>query len=132
MSAFLVVLLAVVGFFIPDHHPDVCLEWGRLTGRLGLSQSERSQAHDIMWRESRCMPTATNPKDPNGGSIGLFQINMFWCKPSRWSPDGWLQSQGVLRSCDDLYDPEVNVAAFAAIYRYGVDKHGDGWGPWRP
>lgn len=132
MSAFLVALFALFGFLPIDHYPDMCVEWGRVTGRLALTREERDTVHRIMWRESRCMPSAFNPKDPNGGSIGLMQINMFWCKPSRWSTEGWLQSQGVLRSCDDLFDPQVNMDAFKAIYDYGVDRHGDGWGPWQP
>ena len=43
---------------------------------------------------------------------------------------GWLQEQGVLDSCDDLYNATLNIRAALAIYRYGVDKHGNGWGPW--
>ena len=43
----------------------------------------------IAQRESRCQPDAFNPKDPNGGSYGIMQINGFWCQPSRYWPNGY-------------------------------------------
>jgi hypothetical protein len=82
------------------------------------------QVDYIMWRESRCRQVAHNPKDPNGGSYGLFQINGYWCQPSRYSKNGWLQQQGILKTCSELYIPIVNAKAFMAIYDYA------GWQPW--
>lgn len=78
----------------------------------------------VMHRESRCRQLAFNPEDPNGGSYGLFQINGYWCKPSRYSRSGWLQEQGVLKTCNDLYNPLVNAKAFMLMYDYA------GWEPW--
>lgn len=90
----------------------------------------RYQVDYVMWRESRCRQVAFNPDDPNGGSYGLFQINAYWCKPSRYHKQGWLQAQGVLDTCSDLFNPRVNAAAFIAIYDYAEKTYGNGWLPW--
>ena len=79
----------------------------------------------IAQRESRCQPDAFNPKDPNGGSYGIMQINGFWCQPSRYWPNGYLQAHGLLTSCADLYDRETNLRAALAIYRYS-----NSWRAW--
>lgn len=78
----------------------------------------------LMWRESRCVPTAFNSKDPNGGSLGLLQINFFWCKPNRYTKQGFLQDKEVLSECSSLADPAANLKAALTIYR------NSGWGPW--
>ena len=79
----------------------------------------------IAQRESRCQPDAYNPKDPNGGSYGIMQINGFWCEPSRYWPNGYLQAHGLLTSCTDLYDRETNLRAALAIFNYS-----NGWRAW--
>ena len=79
----------------------------------------------IAQRESRCQPDAFNPKDPNGGSHGIMQINGFWCQPSRYWPNGYLQAYGLLTKCTDLYDRETNLRSALAIYRYS-----NGWRAW--
>ena len=79
----------------------------------------------IAMRESRCQTDAYNAKDPNGGSYGVMQINGFWCQPSRYWPNGYLQAYGLLTSCTDLYDRETNLRAALNIYRYS-----DGWRAW--
>jgi hypothetical protein len=84
----------------------------------------------IIWRESRCLESAFNDQDPNGGSHGLVQINGFWCRPSRYNPDGWLQQQGILSSCQDLYDPYINLLAAKAIYDYSLERNKCGFSPW--
>lgn len=73
----------------------------------------------IMFRESRCDTHAHNTEDPAGGSRGLTQINGFWCRTSHW-----LQDQGILDSCDDLFIPEVSLTASLAIWNRS------GWNPW--
>jgi soluble lytic murein transglycosylase-like protein len=75
-----------------------------------------------MFRESRCIPNAVNSKDPNGGSRGLMQINGFWTP--------WLTDAGIITSAENLLQANVNLRAALAIYNYGVDRHGYGWGPW--
>lgn len=84
----------------------------------------------IMWRESRCNPRAVNPKDPYGGSLGLFQINQFWCKPSKSTGDGILVEWNILDNCNELHKPQVSARAFVAIYKYVENHYGDGWIPW--
>ena len=79
----------------------------------------------IAQRESRCQPDAYNATDPNGGSYGIMQINGFWCQPSRYWPNGYLQAYGLLTKCTDLYDRETNLRAALAIYRYS-----NGWRAW--
>jgi hypothetical protein len=96
----------------------------------GWPASELAYGTEIAWRESRCYPWVANPRDPNGGSVGLFQINQFWCLPNRYTERGWLQDQGVLESCDDLYHATLNIRAALAIWQYSEEKHGNGWGPW--
>lgn len=88
------------------------------------------QVDYIMWRESRCNALVINRDDPMGGSIGLFQINQFWCKPNSQTKRGFLQDAGVLRECYELYNPIVNGRAMMAIYDYAHNRYGDGWGPW--
>lgn len=88
------------------------------------------QVDYIMWRESRCNPKAINPDDPYGGSLGLFQINQFWCKPSRSTGDGILVGWNVVDNCRQLFKPRKAAAAFAAIYEYVDSHYGDGWIPW--
>jgi hypothetical protein len=99
-----------------------------------LAASGRSagirQVDYVMWRESRCRQVAFNPYDPMGGSYGLFQINAFWCKPNRYTKRGWLQEQGILENCEELFDPMVNAEAFMAIYDYSHKHNGNGWLPW--
>lgn len=97
---------------------------------IGWSRSSLNTLDYIMWRESRCLPKMFNSGDPNGGSAGLLQINQFWCLPNRYNPTGWLQAQGVLDSCKDLFDPEINLRAGLAIFKYSKERNSNGWNPW--
>ena len=105
----------------------LCPEWHELASEVLPDDVTRWDY--VIWRESRCLADAFNPSDPNGGSIGLVQINRFWCLPSRYHPQGWLQEQGIVGSCDDLYDPRVNFDAAHAIWHY-AEARGCGWSPW--
>ena len=107
------------------HNPDWrCDEWIPLAREVGWPEELLPKLSYVMYRETRCRPDQHNPDDPMGGSNGLTQINQFWCKPTRYWPDGWLQTNGVLDHCDDLYDPRVSLEASLAIYR------NSGWSPW--
>lgn len=97
---------------------------------VGWSRKYLSKLDYVMWRESRCIPRVFNNLDPNGGSVGLMQINRFWCLPNKYNPDGWLQAQGVLDSCLDLFNPTVNLRAGLAIFEYSKERNDDGWQPW--
>ena len=108
-----------------SNSPDwICPEYHDLAIEMGWPEDELSKLSYVMYRESRCRPDQHNPDDPMGGSNGLVQINQFWCKPTRYWPDGWLQSHGVLVSCDDLYIAGVNLKAALAIWE------NSGWSPW--
>ena len=108
-----------------------CDSRGDLTKMVAASsEAGIFQVDYVMWRESRCRQVAFNPYDPNGGSYGLFQINAYWCKPNRFFKNGVLQSWGVVKSCEDLFNPVVNALAFMAIFDYSERTYGDGWIPW--
>jgi hypothetical protein len=101
-----------------------CDDVVNLAAALGWPASELPTLRRIANAESRCMPWAHNPKDPNGGSYGIMQINGFWCIPNRHWPTGWLQAHGIVSSCDDLYSATANLQAALAIWQ------DSGWPAW--
>lgn len=126
-------IVALLGFspWVPDSRRVAhCHQYATAVAFVGFPPSERTVALRVMHRESRCIHTVFNSSDPNGGSIGLMQINMFWCKPSKYFQNGWLQTQGLVESCDELYNPLTNLKAAKAIYDYSLDWNGNGWQPW--
>jgi hypothetical protein len=108
--------------------PDTdCAEWYPLAMEVGWPEAEWPTLSYVLHRESRCDPTVTSRHDDRG----LLQIHPpSWCKPNRYNEIGWLQAQGVINECEELYDPRKNLLAGHMIYLYGVEKHGHGWGPW--
>lgn len=110
---------------MPAHEHPECAEWLNLAIGLGWQAGNLPMLERVMWRESRCQPHQLNATDPNGGSLGLTQVNRFWCLPSRYYPDGYLQAHGVLNTCDDLFNPTINLSAALAIYEYA-----NGWSQW--
>lgn len=70
----------------------------------------------VMFRESRCNPLAFNSRDSNNGSRGLMQLNGVHVK--------WLTELGYITTLDDLFRPEINLAASAHLYRMV------GWQAW--
>jgi hypothetical protein len=109
-----------------------CPNFHSLALSVGWPQEHLSRLSYIMWRESRCDPSVLNSKDPNGGSRGLTQINGYWCRKTQYSNHhaGWLGLQGVLNSCEDLFDPRINLIAAKAIYDYGLQRKKCPWSPW--
>jgi len=111
-----------------------CQEWVPLALQAGWPRDREviERLVNIMWRESRCQPSAYNAGDPHGGSYGLLQVNGYWCTSSKYHPNGWLQDQGVLDDCSKLYDPATNLLAAWLMYSYSVQRNGgDGWNPWK-
>lgn len=108
----------------------LCPEYYNLAKEVGWPEDQLERLDYVMWRESRCDPSVHNKKDPAGGSRGLIQINGFWCRPNRFTDHGFLQDNDVLVNCDQLFDPHINLSAGLAIYNYGLEEHGCGWGPW--
>ena len=109
----------------PITQPDACQTVFDMARHVGWPEHELTQLVAIAYRESRCNPTAFNATDPNGGSNGVMQINQFWCKPSKYFANGYLQAYGLIRTCDDLFDLEANLRSALAIYRYS-----NGWRAW--
>jgi hypothetical protein len=105
-----------------DPYTSECEQFSALAVNLGWPADQRTVLESVMWRESNCTPNAVNSKDPNGGSRGLMQINGFWTP--------WLTDAGIINQADDLLQAQTNLLAALAIYNYGVNKHGYGWGPW--
>lgn len=110
---------------MPAHQHAECAEYLALAITLGWDTENLPMLERVMWKESRCQPHQFNASDPNGGSLGLTQVNRFWCLPSRYYPDGYLQTYGVLTTCDDLFNPASNLVAAKAIFEYA-----DGWSQW--
>ena len=92
---------------------------------IGWPSDQLGMLVAIAMRESRCQPDAFNPKDPNGGSYGVMQVNGFWAQKTTAYPKGYLQTMGVLTHVDELFDRETNLRAALAIYRYS-----NGWRAW--
>jgi len=109
----------------PITQPDACQTVFDMARHVGWAEQDLTQLVAIAYRESRCNPAAFNPNDPNGGSAGVMQINYFWCKPSSYYTNGYLQAYGLLRTCDDLFDLESNLRSALAIFRYS-----NGWRAW--
>ena len=109
----------------PITQPDACETVFKMARHVGWPESELTQLVAIAFRESRCLPHAFNANDPNGGSAGVMQINFFWCKPSRYFANGYLQAYGLIRTCNDLFDLEDNLRSALNIYRYS-----NGWRAW--
>jgi hypothetical protein len=70
----------------------------------------------VMFRESRCNPLAFNAQDSNNGSRGLMQMN--------GTHQEWLIKLGYITTLDDLFKPEVNLAASAHLFSMV------GWSAW--
>ena len=107
--------------------------WIDLARQIGWPTDQLAHLDYVIHRESRGKPDVWNRDDPMSGSRGLTQVNGFWCKRTQYNRHdaGFLGKAGVLDSCDDLFDPETNLAAALTMWEYGVREHGCGWGPWR-
>lgn len=103
-----------------------CPQWIDLAVQVGFRKDELKVVDRILWKESRCQPDVHNPSDPHGGSYGLVQINGYWCESNEYNPIGFMQAQGILTTCTDLYNPVINLTA-ALIIR---ERQGDyaAWG----
>jgi hypothetical protein len=105
-----------------DPYSSACEQFSALAVNLGWPADQRTVLESVMFRESRCLPDQVNSKDPNGGSRGLMQINGFWTP--------WLTERGLITNAENLLQADVNLRSALAIYNYGVDRYGYGWGPW--
>ena len=109
--------------------------WNKLRD-AGWLEKDVVKADQIVWRESRCNPLAHNKQDPNTvagvkGSLGLFQINLFWIQRTTYYPKGYLQT--VLNRelmPADLFDVDTTVSAAQALIVYDRAQGGCGWSAW--
>jgi hypothetical protein len=107
----------------------LCPQWKDLALSVGWKKRHLSTLDRLMHRESRCRPKALNTTLNRDGSwdYGLLQINnKTWCLPSRFSAKGYLQTQKVLKTCQDLLNPKVNLVAALAVY----EAAGETFSPW--
>lgn len=113
----------------PIVFPDTpCQEWAPTAVEAGWPADPiiLHQLLTIMFRESRCDPLATSPHDDRG----LLQIHpKSWCKPNKYYKVGYLQENGVIADCDELYDPLQNLRSARALFLYS-EARGDAWRPW--
>ena len=111
--------------------PDArCPMWWSLALSVGFTAEQMPTLDRVLHRESRCDETQLNASDPNGGSVGLTQINRFWCLPSRYYPDGYLQTMQILSTCDELYEPLINLRAALALVEYSRSVGLSEWHQW--
>lgn len=107
-----------------------CGEYHDLAISVGWTEAQWPKLSYVMYRESRCNTQSFNRKDPNGGSRGLIQINGYWCKKNKYNPSGWLQAQGILSNCEELFDAKTNLRAGLAMWNYSQQRNRCGWRPW--
>lgn len=86
-----------------------CGEWHDLAIAVGWPETEWPTLSRVLYRESRCDPTAFN-----GSDHGLTQINKIHRE--------WVESMGL--TMDDLFDPSVNLAFALDLWE------SSGWSPW--
>jgi len=113
-----------------------CPEWWALAREAGWTDNLLPTLDYVMWRESRCLTTAHNTtlNRDKSADIGLTQINdRSWCLPTRWYPNGYLQTIGILPTvgCEQLFDPYLNLLSAKAIHDYAQRTNGNGWQPWK-
>ena len=113
----------------------LCPQWWPLAIEAGWTLDLLPTLDYVMWRESRCLPDQHNTTLNKDGSsdMGLTQVNdRSWCLGTRWYPNGYLQTIGVLNyvGCNELFDPYTNLKAAKAIYDYSLRENDAGWQPW--
>jgi len=88
----------------------------------GWTHAQWSKIDFIMWRESRCIPTAYNGRGRDN-SYGLMQLNMkahrSWVGPLV----GWDFTQ--------LYNPTTNLRVAKQLYDRARPMFGCGFQPWK-
>lgn len=76
----------------------------------------------IAWKESRCQADAVNPRDENGGSFGLMQVNNIWTRK--------LVRNEIIVSRDQLLGPKKNLEAAFYVWIESIKATGNAWRPW--
>lgn len=113
-----------------------CPQFWDLMRDAGWLEKDVVKADQIIWRESRCNPIAHNKSDPNTvrgvkGSLGLFQLNVFWIQRTTYYPNGYLQTvldRDLVPA--DLFDVGITIDAAQALIRYDRAQGSCGWSAW--
>ena len=108
-----------------------CEKVRELARIVGWPKKELDTLVKIANRESRCMPKAHNTTRNTNGSedYGLMQINDWsWCKPNKYYAKGYLQQLGIIKTCEDLFNPILNLTAAYALFEYSDNT----WEQWNP
>ena len=113
-----------------------CPQWWGLAKEAGWTDDLLPTLDYVLWRESRCDFRAHNTtlNRDKSADVGLTQINdRSWCLPTRWYPQGYLQTIGILPTvgCEQLFDPYLNLLSAKAIHDYAQQTNGNGWQPWK-
>ena len=99
-----------------------CPGWIDVAREVGWPEVELPMVGAITYFESRCQ---NDVRGDNGVSWTAFQLHTkSWCRPNRYYPDGYLQTIGVITTCQDLLNPPTAARAALAIWQYG------GWKQW--
>ena len=108
-----------------DPYSSACEQFSALAINLGWPADQRTVLESIMKRESGCRPNAHNKtlNRDKSQDYGLLQIN-----DRSWT--NWLKDAGIINQTADLLHAQTNLLAGLAIYNYGVERYGFGWGPW--
>lgn len=100
-----------------------CKQWADLAQQAGFAWDDLWIVLQVMELESACQPDAIGDLN-KGHSFGLMQIHTpSWCKPNKYWPFGYLQTQGIINDCTDLLDPMLNLkAAWHIATHYGWEQ----------
>lgn len=82
----------------------------------GWPQADLPKVDHIVWRESRCTPSARSRTRDSG----LMQINDVHL--------GWLAAHGITQAA--LFDPATNLRAGRLLWLEAARMYGCGWQPW--
>jgi hypothetical protein len=120
---------------VPVPTDALCPQWWPLAIDAGWTPDLLPTLDYVIHRESRCQPEAHNTtlNRDKSADIGLTQINdRSWCLGTRWYPNGYLQTIGILPTvgCNELFDPYLNLKAAKALYDYSLRENKNGWQPW--
>lgn len=103
-----------------------CTEYFHLSLNAGWTIVDWPRLGNIMYRESRCIPTACGKTDsPNIRKCrdwGLLQINDYSWKTT---------VRGLGLDIEQMWEPYWNLWFGRWLFNYSLDKNGDGWQPWR-
>lgn len=112
-------------FSMPSLPPGRCWQFYHLALDAGWTQGQWRTLDRIIYRESRCMPTACSvPDRPDLRRCrdwGLTQINDYSWKRT-------VRNLGL--TMEQMTDPFWNLWVAKWIYDYSLERNGCGWLPW--